>query len=230
MGKIKGALPPLEPKLAREYLARAQAGDETAKDLLVRHNLLLVKTIAARFAGEQPDDLFQVGCIGLLKAVANFDLNRDTSFSTYAVPRIIGEIRMYLRDNRPIKVSRDLLRVSGQVKSCRRRLEQTLDREPSIGEVAAELNLSAEEVAAAETAMAPLADLSEADSPEFIDDLRIVLKEIIGFLEARERQVIALRYFEELSQQQVAKKLAISQGHVSRVERQVLQKLKKALS
>lgn len=230
MERINGALPPLEQKLAREYLARAQAGDLEARDLLVRHNLLLVKKVAARFTGaDTMEDLFQVGCIGLLKAVDNFDLSRDTSFSTYAVPRILGEIRMYLRDNKPVKVNRDLVRVSGLVKSCRRNLEQQLGREPSISEVAAQLQLSVEEVAAAETALAPMADISEVDAPQHMDDMRIALKEVIGRLELRERQVITMRFFQEMSQQQVAAKLGISQGHVSRIEREVLSKLRTAM-
>ncbi len=230
MERINGALPPLEQKLAREYLAKAQAGDQGARELLVRHNLLLVKKVAARFTGaDSMDDLFQVGCIGLLKAVDNFDLSRDTSFSTYAVPRIIGEIRMYLRDNKPVKVSRDLVRIASLVKNCRRSLEQELGREPSVGEVAAQLNLGVEEVAAAETALAPPADLSEADSAQLMDEMRIALKEVIGRLELRERQVITLRFFQDMSQQQVADKLGISQGHVSRIEREVLIKLKTAM-
>ena len=230
MERINAALPPLDQKLAREYLAKAQAGDMAARELLVRHNLLLVKKVAARFAGaDSMEDLFQVGCMGLLKAVDNFDLTRDTSFSTYAVPRIMGEIRMYLRDNNPVKVSRDLVRLSGLVKQCRRSLEQELGREPSVGEVAAQLNLGVEEVAAAETALAPPADISEVDAAELMDEMRIALKEIIGRLELRERQVITLRFFRDMSQQQTAEKMGISQGQVSRIEREVLSKLRTAM-
>jgi len=230
MERINAALPPLDQKLAREYLAKAQAGDTAARELLVRHNLLLVKKVAARFVGaDSMEDLFQVGCMGLLKAVDNFDLTRDTSFSTYAVPRIMGEIRMYLRDNNPVKVSRDMVRLSGAVKQCRRSLEQELGREPSVGEVAAQLNLGIEEVAAAETALAPPADISEVDAAELMDEMRIALKEIIGHLELRERQVITLRYFRDMSQQQTAEKMGVSQGQVSRIEREVLIKLRTAM-
>lgn len=228
---IKGALPPLAKEKAREYLARAQAGDPEARELLVRHNLYLVKQVANRFAGTDClDDLFQVGCIGLLKAVDNFDLDRDTSFSTYAVPKILGEIRMYLRDYKPIKVSRDIQRVSALVKNCRRNLEQKYGREPSVGEVAAHLNLGAEEVAVAETALEPLGDLSQIDSYELMDEMRIALKEVIGRLSFRERQVIGLRFFRDMSQQEVATKMGISQGHVSRIERDVLAKLRTAMA
>lgn len=229
MVRINGALPPLVPALVREYLAKAQAGDREARELLVRHNLLLVRTVAARFVGEAPEDLFQVGCIGLLKAMDNFDLSRDTAFSTYAVPRILGEIRMYLRDNKPVKVSREMVRVSGLIKNCRRALEQELGREPSISEVAAQLNLGPEEVAATESALAAPVDLSEVDSAETMDETRIALKEMIGRLAPRERQVIALRFFQDLSQQQVAARLGISQGQVSRIEREVLSKLRTAM-
>lgn len=230
MERIKGALPPLGHELAREYLARAQAGELEARELLVRHNLLLVKNAAARFTGaDAMDDLFQVGCIGLIKAIDNFDLSRDTAFSTYALPRILGEIRMYLRDNKPVKVSRALVRISGLVKSCRRRLEQELGREPSIGEVAAQLDLGVEEVAAAETVLAPMVDIAETDLAQPMDELKVALREVIGRLAKRERQVIGLRYFEDFSQQQVADKLGISQGQVSKIEREVLSKLRTAM-
>lgn len=230
MERINAALPPLDYDQAREYLARAQAGDQAARELLVRHNLLLVRKIAARFAGADPmDDLYQVGCIGLLKAIADFDLSRNTSFSTYAVPRIMGEIRMYLRDNNHIKVSRDVLKKSAQVKKCRRKLEQELGREPSVSEVAASLHLGIEEVAAAESAVAAPADLTEVDATESMDEVRVTLKEIIGRLELRERQVITLRFFRDMSQMEVANKLGISQGHVSRIERGVLDKLRSAM-
>lgn len=224
------ALPPLEREQARELLAMAQAGSTDARELLVRHNLLLVRKVAARFSGvEQMDDLFQVGSIGLLKAIDDFDLSRDVSFSTYAVPRIMGEIRMYLRDNNHVKVSRDILRISAQVKRCRRKLEQDLGREPTVGEVAAALNLGVEEVAAAETAVEAPADLTEVDATESMDDVRVALKEVIGRLELRERQVITLRFFQDMSQSEVSKKLGISQGHVSRIERAVLEKLRTAM-
>lgn len=228
MERIKDALPPLERNEARALLARAQAGDQDARELLVRHNLLLVKKIASRFVGEL-EDLFQVGCIGLLKAISDYDLARDTSFSTYAVPRIMGEIRMYLRDNNYIKISRDVLRTSAQVKRCRRRLEQEYGREPTISEVAAALNLGVEEVAAAETAVAAPADLTEVNATETMDDVRVALKEMISRLEQRERQVITLRFFRDMSQAEVAMALGISQGHVSRIERGVLEKLRSAM-
>jgi RNA polymerase sporulation-specific sigma factor len=230
MKRSSGALPPLERDEARALLAAAKAGDQAARELLVRHNLFLVQKLSARFAGvEQMDDLFQVGCIGLLKAIDNFDLSRETSFATYAVPRILGEIRMYLRDNTYVKVSRDVLRTSALVKRCRRQLEQELGRAPVVSEVAAALNLKVEEVAAAETAVQPPMDLAEVNAAESIDDLRVVLKEVISRLEPRERQVITLRFFQDLSQTEVAEKLGISQGHVSRIEKGVLDKLRSAM-
>jgi len=230
MERINAALPPLEQGQARILLARAQDGDQAARELMVRHNLLLVKKIAGRFAGvDQMDDIFQVGCIGLLKAILNFDLSRNTSFSTYAVPRILGEIRMYLRENNFIKVSRTVLRTSTLIKKCRRKLEQELGREPTVSEVAEALNLEIEEVAAAETAVEPVADLSEVNATESMDDMKVALKEVIGCLEPRERQVITLRFFRDMSQTEVSVKLGISQGHVSRIERGVLEKLRTAM-
>jgi len=230
MEKTNPALPPLDTQEARSLLARAQEGDQGARELLVRHNMLLVRKIAARFSGaEAGEDLFQVGCIGLLKAIDAFDLTRDIAFSTYAVPKIMGEIRMYLRDNNPVKVSREVLRRSGLVKKCRRALEQKLGREPSVSEVAKELNLGVEEVAAAETAVERPADLSEVNATESMDEVRVALKEVISRLELRERQVITLRFFQDLSQQEVAEKMGISQGHVSRIERNVLDKLRIAM-
>lgn len=230
MDRNNAALPPLNRQQARDYLARAQAGDQAARELLVRHNLLLVRKIAARFAGaDQMEDLFQVGCIGLLKAIADFDLSRDTSFSTYAVPRIMGEIRMYLRDNNPVKISRDILRKSAQVKKCRRKLEQDMGREPTVTEVAVALDLDVEEVAAAESAVEAPADLTEVSATESLDEVKVALKEVIGRLEFRERQVITLRFFRDMSQTEVSKKMGISQGHVSRIERNVLDKLRTAM-
>ncbi|MTI94843.1 MAG: sigma-70 family RNA polymerase sigma factor [Firmicutes bacterium] len=228
MRKLDGELlPHLEQNELRQLLSRAQAGDSVAREQVLRHNLLLVKNILPRFAGaELQEDLFQVGAIGLLKAIDDFDLDRNLMFSTYAVPKIIGEIKMYLRANNPVKVSRDLLRISGQVKKCRRQLEQDLGREPTVAEVARELRLSTEEVAAAETAVESPASLDAVTATVSMDDFRIALKDAISRLETRERQVITLRYFSELSQAQVAQKLGISQGHVSRIERQVLSKIK----
>lgn len=226
------SLPPLDKEQARELLTRAQDGDAKARELLVQHNLLLVKKVAVRFAGvDQMDDLFQVGSIGLLKAIDDFDLTRDVSFSTYAVPKIMGEIRMYLRDNNHVKISRDVIRTSSLIKKCRRKLEQDLGREPTVSEVAAVLNLAVEEVAAAETAVAAPVDFSqvEANARETMDDIRVALKEVIGRLELRERQVITLRFFQDMSQSDVARKLGISQGHVSRIERTVLEKLRTAM-
>jgi RNA polymerase sporulation-specific sigma factor len=224
------ALPPLDREQARKLLTKAQAGDHSARELLVKHNLLLVRKVAARFAGvEQFDDLFQVGSIGLLKAIDDFDLTRDVSFSTYAVPKIMGEIRMYLRDNNHVKVSRDVIRTSSLVKKCRRKLEQDFGREPTVSEVAAALNLAVEDVAAAETAVEAPVDFTEVQATETMDDVRVALKEVIGRLEPRERQVITLRFFQDLSQSEVARKLGISQGHVSRIEREVLGKLRTAM-
>jgi RNA polymerase sporulation-specific sigma factor len=223
-------LPPLEQDELRELIARAQAGDQGASELVLRHNMLLVHKLARRFTGaDNPEDLVQVGLIGLLKAVRDFDLSRNLSFSTYAVPKILGEIKMYLRSNNIIKISRQTLKISAQVKRCRARLEQELGRPPSVAEVAEALGISPEEVAAAETAVEAPVELDQVSDTTSVDDLRIALKDMLSRLEKRERQVIVLRYFSELSQAVVAEKLGISQGHVSRIERNVLVRLKASL-
>lgn len=223
-------LPPLEQDELRELIARAQAGDQGASELVLRHNMLLVHKLARRFTGaDNPEDLVQVGLIGLLKAVRDFDLSRNLSFSTYAVPKILGEIKMYLRSNNIIKISRQTLKVSAQVKRCRARLEQELGRPPSVAEVAEALGISPEEAAAAETAVEAPVELDQVSDTTSVDDLRIALKDMLSRLEKRERQVIVLRYFSELSQAAVAEKLGISQGHVSRIERNVLVRLKASL-
>lgn len=223
-------LPPLEQDELRELIARAQAGDQGASELVLRHNMLLVHKLARRFTGaDNPEDLVQVGLIGLLKAVRDFDLSRNLSFSTYAVPKILGEIKMYLRSNNIIKISRQTLKVSAQVKRCRAQLEQELGRPPSVAEVAEALGISPEEAAAAETAVEAPVELDQVSDTTSVDDLRIALKDMLSRLEKRERQVIVLRYFSELSQAAVAEKLGISQGHVSRIERNVLVRLKASL-
>lgn len=230
MKQIK-ALPPLANDQVRGLLARAREGDSKAREQLLAHNLLLVKKLAARFTGaDQQDDLFQVGAIGLLKAIDQFDLERDVSFSTYAVPKILGEIRMYLRSNNPVKVSRELLKTAKTIRRCRTRLEQELGREPTLAELADRLALPVEEIAAAETALEPPADLDQVAASHTIDINRLAVRDIINRLEPRERQVITLRYFSQWPQAKVADKLNISQAHVSRIERAVLAKLKAVMA
>ena len=147
-----GAEPPLPPERSRELLARARAGDASARDTLVRANLGLVRAAARRFQrpGLEYDDLFQAGCIGLMKAVDGFDPSYGVRFSTYAVPVIVGEMRQYARAQRPVRLPRRLEDAARRVASCRETLTQRLSREPTVGEIARELELSPEDVAASQ--------------------------------------------------------------------------------
>lgn len=223
-------------------LKKAKKGDIPSREKIVEINFPLIETIVRRFGftREDKEDLFQVGCMGLLKAVDNFDFNRKVKFSTYAFPVIIGEIRMYLRKNCAFKVSRVLSSKYKEIKLKKEEFIKERGREPSIGELAQELNMSPEEIVMAEeTGQKPLSleelpfleinksSLYEVQEPE--EELvlnKITLKEIFTSLEGRERQVIFLRFFEEKTQKEVAQELGISQVHVSRLEKKILNRLR----
>lgn len=238
--------PLLRDNEMRELLARAQAGDEQAREKLINCNLKLVFNVVKRFQnrGYELEDLFQIGCIGLMKAIDKFNLSYNVKFSTYAVPMIVGEIRRFLRDDNPIKVSRSLKESAYKVQQSRERLTSKLDREPTIQEVAKELGMTKEEVVnALEASQQPasiydtlhqddgdpiylldqLSNQEEGDSP-WLD--KISVKQLLKTLPARDRQILLWRFFEDKTQGDIAKRLGLSQVQVSRLERQALKKLR----
>lgn len=220
----------------------AQAGDRSAAEQLVVENSGLIWSIARRYFGRgtEPDDLYQLGCVGFLKAVAGFDLSYGTQFSTYAVPKIAGEIRRFLRDDGQVKVSRSLKERAAQIHQARTRLTGTLGREPAVSELAAELGLTPEEIAMAETAtgMAESIQRESGDEGFSLEDVlctdgmedRILeslsLRNALSRLTERERMVIDLRYFHGLTQQKIAGLLGVSQVQVSRIEKKALTNLR----
>ena len=220
----------------------AQAGDRSAAEQLVVENSGLIWSIARRYFGRgtEPDDLYQLGCVGFLKAVAGFDLSYGTQFSTYAVPKIAGEIRRFLRDDGQVKVSRSLKERAAQIHQARTRLTGTLGREPAVSELAAELGLTPEEIAMAETAtgMAESIQRESGDEGFSLEDVlctdgmedRILeslsLRNALSHLTERERMVIDLRYFHGLTQQKIAGLLGVSQVQVSRIEKKALRSLR----
>lgn len=220
----------------------AQAGDRSAAEQLVVENSGLIWSIARRYFGRgtEPDDLYQLGCVGFLKAVAGFDLSYGTQFSTYAVPKIAGEIRRFLRDDGQVKVSRSLKERAAQIHQARTRLTGTLGREPAVSELAAELGLTPEEIAMAETATGMAESIQRESGEEgfSLEDVlctdgmedRILeslsLRNAISHLTERERMVIDLRYFHGLTQQKIAGLLGVSQVQVSRIEKKALGQLR----
>lgn len=237
----------LEHEETMELIARAQQGDMKAQEILVDHNLGLVRSMINRFAnrGYEKEDLFQLGCIGLIKAINKFDPNYGVRFSTYAVPMIIGEIKRFLRDDGIIKVSRNLKQIASRVKMTRERLSKELGREATLQEISDELKIEKEEIIMALDSNAYpeyLFDIIHHDdgSPIYLMDKiskdeslsssdiidRIILRETLSKLEPRERQIIILRYFRDKTQTEIAKVLGISQVQVSRIEKKVLQVMK----
>ena len=221
-----------------ELLKRSHAGDKEARDRLVMENAGLVWSIVRRFIGRgpEPDDLFQIGNIGLIKAIDHFDTELGVRFSTYAVPMITGEIRRFLRDDGAVKVSRGLKEQSAAIKAARSRLTLQLGREPGLSELSCETGLAPEEIAMAETATAATESiyretgeegftlenvLTDTESEERMVE-KIALRQAIQTLPERERRVVSLRYFHGLTQQRTAQVLGISQVQVSRVERKAL--------
>ena len=226
-------------------LRRAKNGDRDAAQRLVEENTGLIWSVTRRFFGRgaEPDDLYQLGCVGFLKAVEGFDEGFGTRFSTYAVPKISGEIRRFLRDDGAIKVSRSVKEQAVKIRQTRLALEQRLGREPRLSELAEETGLSAEEIAFAETATGP-ADSIQRESGEDGFTLELVLGDYgaeerlvehvalhaaIESLPLREREVIALRFFHGLTQQRCAEVLHVSQVQISRLERRALDRLREKL-
>lgn len=220
----------------------AQQGDCLAKERLIEENSGLVWSIARRYFGRgvDPEDLYQLGCLGFLKAVDGFDLEFGTQFSTYAVPKISGEIRRFLRDDGTVKVSRCIKERAAVIKAARQKLTAQFNREPTLSELAEELSLSVEEIAAAETATSAtesihkengeggftLEDVLTEGSVEEELVERIALKEAVRKLPQREQMVIILRYYRGLTQDQSSKILGVSQVQISRIEKKALQLLR----
>ncbi|CCJ34234.1 RNA polymerase sporulation sigma factor SigF [Caloramator australicus] len=232
-----------------QLILRSQNGDKEAQDILVKNNLGLVNLVIKRFVnmGFEYEDLFQIGCIGLVKAIKNFKVEQNVKFSTYAVPMILGEVRRHLRDDGFIKFSRSMKDTAKKVKHTKEKLFKELGREATIEEIAQELCITTEDV---------LLSLESISGPEYLYDTihqddgspillidrisedenseedhidKIALKDVIDKLEPKQRQVIILRYFKDLTQSQVAKMLGISQVQVSRIEKKVLNYIKESL-
>ena len=233
-----------------EYIKRAHLGDKEARDLLVTENMGLIWSIVRRFAnrGYELEDLFQIGSIGLMKAIDKFDLDMDVKFSTYAVPMITGEIRRFLRDDGMIKVSRPLKELAMKAGMARERLEYSLGREPTIEEIAKEVGASREEVAASFEAGAEVESIyrplnSEDESGGYLLDKisgnsseneallnRMVLMEVLKGLKPQEQRIIFARYVENKTQTVIAGDLGISQVQVSRLEKRILKELREKLN
>ena len=228
-----------------ELIRLAKEGDQEAKEALVSENAGLIWSVSKRVIGRgtEPEDLYQLGCLGFLKAVEGFDLEFGTQFSTYAVPKIAGEIRRFLRDDGAVKVSRSLKEQSAAIKAVRSRLTGALGREPTIAEISRQTGFSPEEIALAETATAATESIQRETGEEgfSLEDVltdteseermveKIALRQAISSLPERERNVIQLRYFHGLTQQRVAKVLDVSQVQVSRIEKKAIGMLKQML-
>ncbi len=242
-------LPVLSEEEKKTLFARIQQGDRQARQEFIYGNLRLVLSILQRFhnRGESADDLFQIGCIGLIKALDNFDPSHEVKFSTYAVPMIIGEIRRYLRDNNAIRVSRSIRDTAYKALSVKEQLTARAGKEPTVEEIAKELNLGKEEISLALDAILDPVSLQEpvyhdgADAVFVMDQVKdeknqdelwlekISLMEAMGRLGEREQHILKLRFFEGKTQMEVAGEIGISQAQVSRLEKNALSHMKKYL-
>ena len=235
----------------QDLMKRIHEGDEIARQEMICGNLRLVLSIVQRFVGrkENPDDLFQVGCIGLIKAVDHFDIEKEVMFSTYAVPMIIGEIRRYLRDSASVRISRSVRDLAYKSLQAREELLAVLDRDPTPDEIAEHIGVPREQVVNAMEAIIEPISLYEpvfsenGDSLYVIDQLsdtsrdsideswleNIALREAVRTLTPREQKIIHLRYYKDKTQMEIASEIGISQAQVSRVEKAALEKLRKQL-
>lgn len=240
-------LPVLKNEEMKKLFVRVQEGEKEAREDLIKGNLRLVLSVIQRFSnrGEYVDDLFQVGCIGLIKAIDNFDLGQNVRFSTYAVPMIIGEIRRYLRDNNPVRVSRSLRDIAYKALQVREKLVAEKSREPSLQEIAEQLLLPQEEVVFALDAIQepislfepiyndggdPILVMDQISDDKTNDDIwleEISIKEALKRLGEREKLILSLRFFEGKTQMEVAEEIGISQAQVSRLEKAALKHMKK---
>jgi len=240
-------LPTIPEKKMRDYFKRIKEGDTAAREEFIYGNLRLVLSVIQRFSGrgENLDDLFQVGCIGLVKSIDNFDLAQNVKFSTYAVPMIIGEVRRYLRDNNSIRVSRSLRDTAYRALAVRNRLSGIKCEEPTVDDIAKEMNVKREEVVFALDAITDPVSLFEpvyhdgGDTLYVMDQLKddrngdeiwlenIALKEAMKKLTERERNIVFMRFFEGKTQMEVATEIGISQAQVSRLEKNAIKHMKK---
>ena len=231
-------------------LRRAKEGDRAAREKLIEGNLRLVLSVIQRFdkRGESPDDLFQVGCIGLIKAIQNFDPTKQVKFSTYGVPMIAGEVRRYLRDNSAIRVSRSLRDVAYRVLQCKDALQLRLGREPTLEEIAGTLGLELDQVSRALDAVCAPVSLYDpvyadgADPLTVMDQVcdnrnteanwmeHIALREAFSRLSQREKRILSLRFFDGRTQMEVARDMGISQAQVSRLEKGAISAMRKSIS
>jgi len=231
-----------------DLLQKTRQGDLKAREDLINGNLRLVLSVIQRFTnrGENLDDLFQVGCIGLIKAIDNFNLSQNVRFSTYAVPMIIGEIRRYLRDNNPVRVSRSMRDIAYKAMQCKEKLTNEKQREPTIEELAKAMDIPKEEIVLALESVVEPVSLYEpvysdgGDTIYVMDQIgdnnkdddwldEIALKEAISHLTDREKRILSLRFFEGHTQMEVAAEIGISQAQVSRLEKGALSKIKKQI-
>ena len=231
-------------------LLQAKAGDENARQALIEGNLRLVLSVIQRFdkRGESPDDLFQVGCIGLIKAIANFDPTKQVRFSTYGVPMIAGEVRRYLRDNSAIRVSRSIRDIAYRVLQCKEAMLLRLGREPTLEEISTELALPIEDVSEALDAVSapvslydpvyadggdPLTVMDQVKDTRNTDENwmeRIALRDAFRSLGDREKQILSLRFYDGKTQMEVANLVGISQAQVSRLEKSAIGTMRKAFT
>jgi RNA polymerase sporulation-specific sigma factor len=236
--------PYLKDHEVKRLIKESQAGDQSARDLIVQKNMRLVWSVVQRFLnrGYEPDDLFQIGCIGLLKSVDKFDLSYDVKFSTYAVPMIIGEIQRFIRDDGTVKVSRSLKETGNKIRKAKDELSKTLGRIPTVNEISEYLEIPIEDIIMAQEASRTPSSIHETvyendgDPITLLDQIddgnegkwfdKIALKEAIRELEERERLIVYLRYYKDQTQSEVATRLGISQVQVSRLEKKILQQMK----
>lgn len=248
-GVNTSGLPVLSAKKTDELLKKSAAGDKQARDELIRGNLRLVLSVVQRFQGrgESPDDLFQVGCIGLMKAIDNFNTELGVRFSTYAVPMIIGEIRRYLRDNNAIRVSRSMRDTAYKALRARDHLQTELSREPTVEEIAADMHIDRMDVVLALEAIQDPVSLFEpvcsdgSDALCIVDQVKdervrdedwvqdIAISDAMGHLNEREKKILRMRFFEGRTQMEVAGEIGISQAQVSRLEKHALMNMRKHL-
>jgi len=232
-----------------ELITQAQEGDNSAAEKLIKENSGLIWSVVKKFSkrGYEPDDLYQIGAIGLLKCIRKFDLSYDVKFSTYAIPMIVGEIKRFLRDDGLIKISRPLKEMATKARYTQEQLTARLGRQPTISELATEMGVALEDLVVAMEAGLDVeslhATIYQGDgSPIYLIDkvaqnnetgdkaiTVMALKQLIGRLKPKERQVIILRYFQDKTQMEVAKAIGVSQVQVSRIEKKVLVALKEAL-
>ncbi len=239
----------LKSEESAELLKRAKKGDKAAREELIAGNLRLVLSVIQKFTGrgENADDLFQIGCIGLIKAIDNFDITQQVKFSTYGVPMIIGEVRRYLRDNSTLRVSRSMRDTAYRVLQAREALINRDQREPSVEQIARELGIKREDVVFAMEAVTEPLSLYEpvftgsGDAIYVMDQVsdtkntderwteKIALNEAIGKLSERERKILELRFYEGKTQMEVSAEVGISQAQVSRLEKSAISRLRKCI-